>query len=217
MRFLLKGQIKLYNQEVSSVSADKIEIKDEYKWNLEDIYSSDEDWEKDFNRVNELLPGYRKFIGKLGSSAETLLSCFKFDDELGIKLERLSLYAMLAKDSDMSIPRYQAMEDRIRSLYSRVSAESSFIKPELLEIPDEKLLFMIRSDEELEVYEHTIDNLLRTKAHSLSKPEEQLLALAGDISQNAYNSYSMFTNADLKFGFVKCESGKDVEITHAKF
>ena len=128
------------------MAADKIEIKDEYRWNLEDIYPSDEDWEKDFNRVNELLPGYRKFIGKLGSSVETLLSCFKFDDELGIKLERLSLYAMLAKDSDMRVPKYQAMEDRIKSSLLQGSAASSFIKPELLEIPDENCYPLIRSD-----------------------------------------------------------------------
>ena len=57
----------------------------------------------------------------------------------------------------------------------------------------------------------------RTKTHSLSKPEEQLLALSIDVSQNAYNSYSMFTNADLKFGFVKDEQGKDVEISHGSF
>jgi len=217
MRSKLFKEMKFFNKEVDSTLANHVEIENEYKWDLTDIYKTDEDWESDFKWINNRLPGYQKFIGKLGTSADILLECFKFDDEIGIKLERLSLYSMLAKDSDMSIPKFQAMEERIRSLYSTVSAESSFIKPELLEIPDEKLLSMINSSDELKVYKHSIDDLLRTKAHSLSKSEEQLLALAGDISQNAYNSYSMFTNADLKFGSVKDETEKDIEITHARF
>ena len=217
MQSFLFSEMKLHNKEAGAVFEDRTAIEDEYKWDLTDIYKSDDDWEKDFSWIKDQIPGYRKFVGKLSGNAETLLACFIFDDEIGIKLERLYLYAMLAKDSDMSIPAYQAMEERIKSLYAAVSAESSFIKPELLEIPDEKLLSMINSNNELTVYKHVIENLLRTKAHLLSKPEEQLLALAGDISQNAYNSYSMFTNADLKFGAVRDDSGNEVNITHARF
>ncbi len=217
MQSFLLNEMKLHNKEINAVFANRAKIAEEYKWNLTDIYKSDNDWEKDFKWIENQLPGYRKFIGKLSNSAENLLTCFKFDDEIGIKLERLYLYAMLSKDSDMSIPKYQAMEERIKSLHSKTSAESSFIKPELLEIPDEKLLAMVNSDKELNVYKHIIDDLLRTKTHSLSKPEEQLLALAGEISQNAYNSYSMFTNADLKFGKVKDDSENEIEITHARF
>ena len=217
MQAFLLNEMRLHNKEMNSAFTNRTEIAEEYKWNLTDIYKSDNDWEKDFNWVKNQLPEYRKFLGKLSSNAENLLACFKFDDEISIKLERLYLYAMLSKDSDMSIPKYQAMEERIKSLHSKASAESSFIRPELLEIPDEKLLAMVSSNENLKIYQHVIDDLLRTKTHSLSKPEEQLLALAGEISQNAYNSYSMFTNADLRFGKVKDDSGNEIEITHARF
>ncbi|GBD86346.1 oligoendopeptidase F, plasmid [bacterium BMS3Abin03] len=193
------------------------EIEEKYKWNLSDIYSTEEEWEKDFQWVEDNLDGYKKFIGKLSDSSETLLACFKFDDEIGIKIERLYLYAMLAKDSDMRVQKYQAMNERIKSLYSRVSTVSSFIRPELLQIPDTKLFGMINANDELKVYEHSIKNLLRTKNHTLSKPEEEILALAGEISQTAYNSYSMFTNADVKFPGVKDDEGKNVEMSHARF
>lgn len=209
--------IKYYSEVGVAALPTREEIDENYKWNLVDIFKSDEDWERDFEWIENNLSGYSQYVGKLNTSSETLLSCLRFDDNIGIKLERLYLYAMLAKDGDMRVNKYQGMDDRIKSFYAKVSAESSFIKPELLEIGDDVLLGMIDSNEELKVYRHSIDNLLRTKSHSLSKPEEQILAMASEISETPYNSYSMFTNADLKFSTLPDEKGSDVEMSHARF
>ena len=193
------------------------EIEDKYKWNLTDIYANDEQWETDFNWVIGQIPEYKKYEGRLADSSSTLLACLRLDDSVGMKLERLYLYSMLSKDSDLRDNKYQAMDDRIKSLYSKITATSSFIKPELLSIPDEKLLKMISANEELKIYKHLIDDLLRTKAHTLSNKEEKILALAGEITQAPYSAYSMFTNADLKFPIIKDDDGNDVELSHARF
>ena len=58
-----------------------------------------------------------------------MLECFKFDEEINVKLDRLHLYAMLSKDSDLRVGKYQSMDDRIQSLYSQVGAASAFIRP----------------------------------------------------------------------------------------
>ena len=193
------------------------DIEEIYKWNLADIYNSAEDWENDFNSVKDNLGNYKKFIGKLGQSAEQLLNCLKFDDEMGIKLERLYLYTMLAKDSDLRVGKFQSMDERIKSLYSQVSTVSSFIKPELLKIPDQKLNELISSIEELKLYKHSIEDLLRRKSHTLSKEEEEILALAGELTPTSYNVFSMFTNADMKFPLVKDETGKENQLSHGRF
>jgi len=193
------------------------DIEDKYKWDLTHIYTNDEKWEKDFSWVEKNLKDYDNFKRKLNSDADTLLACLKFDDSIGIRIERLYLYAMLAKDCDLRDNTYQAMDDRIKSLYARVSTVSSFIKPELLEIDSDELLQMIESNDELKIYKHNIDDLLRTKSHSLSKQEEQILGLATEIAQTPYNSYSMFTNADLKFPTVKDNEGNNVEMSHGRF
>ncbi len=195
----------------------RAEIEDKYKWNLTDIYANDEQWESDFNWVIGQIPEYKKYEGRLADSPSTLLACLRLDDSVGMKLERLYLYSMLSKDSDLRDNKYQAMDDRIKSLYSKITATSSFIKPELLSIPDEKLLKLISANEELRIYKHLIDDLLRTKAHTLSNKEEKILALAGEITQAPYSAYSMFTNADLKFPVIKDDDGNDVELSHARF
>ncbi len=59
--------------------------------------------------------------------------------KIGAILDKLHLYAMLAKDIDLSNEEYQGMYDRLMSLASKISAESSFIKPEILSIDENKL------------------------------------------------------------------------------
>jgi oligoendopeptidase F len=211
-----KNFILFSTAEISSLPL-REDIEEKYRWDLNHIYKSDAQWEEDFRQVETSIAEYNNFKGKLNESSEVLLKCLKFDDSVGIKIERLYLYAMLSKDSNMRLPEYQAMEERIKSLYSKVSAAGSFIKPELLEIQDEQLLSMINSNNELRVYGQIINDLLRTKAHTLSKELEELLAMAGEITQAPYNTFSMFTNADIKFPVIKDETGKDVEISHARY
>ncbi len=193
------------------------DIDEKYKWNLKDIYASDEEWEKDFIWVENNIPNYSQFEGKLSSSAENLLACLNFDDEVGIKLERLYLYAMLSKDSDMKVPKYQGMDDRIKQIYSKVLTASSFIKPELLKADEVKLLSLINSNPHLKVYKQSFDDLLRFRKHTLEREQEELLAMASEVTQVPYNTYSLFTNADLKFPKVADENGNQIEMSHSRF
>ena len=209
---------KLMQAEVASRSIpERKEISDEYKWKLTDIFKSDDDWESEFKSVSQKIPGYKKYEGKLSESAHTLYECFQFDEEINIKLDQLHLYAMLSKDSDMRIGKYHSMDDRIKSLYSQVAAASSFIHPEMLAIPDNYLREMISSNERLNIYKHSIENLLRSKKHTLSNSEEKILALASEVTQNPYNTFSIFTNADLKLPSVKDEEGNLTDLSHGRY
>src|SRR3989304_877413 len=184
---------------------------------LKDIYSSEDLWEKDFIWIKENISKYKKFTGTLGNSSDSLAACLKFDDEISIKLERLYLYAMLSKDSDMRENQYQAMDDRIKNLYAQISTASSFIKPELLAIDEQKLKSFLDSEPGLKIYQHFLNDLLRTKAHTLSPEQEKILALSSELTNVSYNTFSMFTNADLKFPKIKDENGNEVEISHGRF
>ena len=208
---------KSYSQTGALPALTREQIEEKYKWNLRDIYTTDEEWEKNFEWVENAVGNYNNFRGKLKDSPEILLSCFQLEEEIGIKLERLYLYAMLSKDSDMSVPVYQAMDSRVKTLYSKVSAANSFINPELLKIPDEVLLGMIHSLEGLKVYEHSVNELLRKKAHTLNKEEEEILALAGEITQVPYTAFSLFTNADMQFEKIKDDKGNEIEVSQAKY
>lgn len=218
MTCLISGTMVLA-QDVSGsgelMSRDKIEPQ--YKWNLEDIYKTEDDWKNDFNWLKEKADEYVSFQGKIGNSAGELLACLKFDDEVSIKLQRVTLYSNLAKDLDLSNAKYQSMNEEVSSLYTKISTASSFIRPEILTIPENKLAEFLKSNKDLTVYKQKLDDLFRMKAHTLPKEQEELVALASPVMQVPYNTFSMFENADIEFPKVEGEDGKEVHISHGRY
>jgi len=216
---LSKIKIERYFEQKESNSGllKREKIDDKYKWNLADIYPTDTDWENSFRNLESKTTELGKFVGTLDKSAENLLACLKYDEAIGINLDRLHLYAMLAKDIDLTNDKYQGMYDRLMILASKLSAASSFIKPEILDILEEKLNLFIKENQELSVYRHLIDDLLRTKAFTLSAEQEKIMANVSPSLQVASSVFGLLTNADLKFPTIKDENGNDIEITHGRY
>ncbi len=193
------------------------EIPENLTWNLKDIYKSVDLWEKDFAWCESSANIYAKFEGTLANSPNDLYECLNFDDEVGIKLGQLYLYASLAKDLDLGKAENQGRYDRINTLASNISAASSFIRPELLTIPEDKLLKFIEEDDRLKVYKHQFEDLLRTKAHTLSPKEEELMALSSPVLDIPSNVFGMLNNADIQFPTVKDEKGEEIKISHGRY
>jgi len=213
----IKMEKFLEQEENSSGLVKRENIDSKYKWNLTDIFSSDDEWENEFKKLEGKVTQLTKFSGILDISSENLLNCLKFDESIGIVLDKLHLYSMLAKDIDLGCEKYQGMYDRLMILASKLSAASSFIKPEILKIPEGKLNSFIIENKELSIYKHLIDDLLRTKAYTLSAEQEKIMANVSPALQVAESVFGLLANADLKFPTIKDENGNDIEITHGRY
>ncbi|MCW8849005.1 MAG: oligoendopeptidase F [Melioribacteraceae bacterium] len=196
---------------------DRKDIPVEQTWNVNDIYSSVELWESDFKWVENSISEYQNYKGTLNRSASDLLKCLQFDDQVSIKISRLYLYASLNKDLDLGNAENQGRYERISSLDSKISAASSFINPELLEINEDKLWRFVDSEEGLKLYKHQLDDLLRTKNHTLSPKEEELMALSAPVRDVPSSVFGMFNNADIQFPKVKDENGEEIKISHGRY
>ncbi|RMF57082.1 MAG: oligoendopeptidase F [Calditrichaeota bacterium] len=196
---------------------ERSQIDPQFQWRLEDIFENDAAWEKAFKELEETIPRIANFRNRLGESAQTLLECLKLRDTLYEKFGKIYLYAGLHNDENTAEPRYQAFRDRATSLMVQLNHTSSFIQPEILSLPEEKLRQFISTHEGLKEYQHFFDDLLRSKAHVLPPEQEQLLALGGELAQAPYTIFSMFNNADLKFPAIKDEQGREVEVTKGRF
>lgn len=193
------------------------DIEDRFKWKLEDIYKDTDLWEKDFKAVKDLAAQMGNFQGKLGNGADTLLDCFKKSDELLSLNDKVFVYARMKRDEDNGNSTYQALTDRASTLGTEVYTAISFIIPEMLAIPEDKLLSFINSNKELSLYMFMVQENLRQKEHILSEKEEQILALSTEISDTAGDIFTMYNNADIKFPHIRDEKGEDVEVTKGKY
>lgn len=193
------------------------EIDDKYKWNLEAVYPDEKLWEEDFQTVRNLVKEIVGLQGTMGQSAEALLKVFQLSDELGRKAEKLYVYARMRRDENNASHIYQALFDRAESLGVEANSATAFIVPEILTIPEDKLYSFVKENQELAVYKHSIDEIVRQKAHILSAEEERLLAMAADLSMASSNIFTMLNNADIKFPIIKDEEGKEVELTKGRY
>ena len=192
-------------------------IAKEYKWKLEDMYRSQQDWDSEAKDVEELVQKLIAFRGKLSESADTLLQAFQLDDQLGEKISRLYAYARMRRDEDNANTTYQALTDKATTLLVTVESQKAFLVPEILSIPEETLLRWVDENQGLKLYRFVIQELLREKQHILSETEEQLLASAGEVLGASGQIFTMFNNADMRFPKVKNDDGEEVELTHGRY
>ena len=191
-------------------------VKSQDTWNLASLFKSDKDWETAFKKWEQQIPGYEKYKGHLGDSAEMLAACLRFDaavDRLG---ERLGTYAYLKTAEDQGNSEYQRMKGRYQFVATKASEASSFIRPEIMAIPPAKTDEFLRS-RELEEWRIALDRILRYRPHTLGQSEEHLLAMQGQMSEASNEMFRQLNDADLKWPTLKDEKGRLIELGHSSF
>ncbi len=191
------------------------DIEEKYTWNLEKIYGSLEEFEKDFEKVKEFSKKILEYKGKLNDS-NTVLNLFKDLEFVFRTIMKLMNYAHMKKDQDGSVTMYQGIQTRIEQFYYQFSAESSFIDTELIS-KDENFLNSLVNDEKLKEFKFKIQGLIRSKEHILSEEAEMILSMFGSSMDAPYNIAGIFKNVDLKFPKIINEDNKEVQLNEGNY
>ncbi|MDF2944474.1 MAG: yjbG [Herbinix sp.] len=202
-------------QEKSLPKRNEVDLK--YTWAIEDLYASDELWQKEYEKVKEMLPNALEYQGRLSKSSDLLLSFLQLSDEISKLMERVYVYANQKYHEDTASAIYQDLSNKANVLSVQVNSSLSFATPEILSIPEEMITQFRVDNEELKLYDFYLKDILRLKPHILSGEMEELLADAGDIADASSNIFSMFNNADIKFPEIMGENGETVKITHGRY
>ncbi|WP_232696411.1 oligoendopeptidase F [Brevibacillus daliensis] len=193
------------------------EIPEEFKWQLEDIYPTNEAWEEDVKLAKSLIGKMQSKKGTLSGSGKQLLEVLQLSEDMMMKIERIYVYAHMRRDEDNANSTYQALSDRSETLNVQASSAMSFVQPELLEIPSDRLEELMGEEPGLEHYRKHIEEIVRYKPYTLSTEEEALLAEMREIAGAPSNIFTMLNNADIKFPMIKDENGEEVELTKGRY
>lgn len=191
------------------------DIEQQYKWDVESVYTTRDAWEADFAKLPALLEPVKSLRGKLDSPS-AIATVFSAEDELGQLLEKLWLYAHMKEDEDQTVGENQALMSRMRSRYSQISGELAWIDPEILKHSEETLR-QWAADPALADYTRSMELLLRRKPHTLSSEEETILGLAGEVFGTPYDAFGKLTNADIEFAPAEDSDGKKHDVTNGTF
>ena len=192
------------------------EVPEGDTWDLASLFQSDASWLEVMAEFEKEIGGFAQFTGRLGESAEVLAQCLAFDVKLDRLGERLGTYAFLKTTEDQGNSHYQGFVARYQNLATKAGQAASFIRPEILSIPAERMAAMMK-EECLKPYALVLERINRYRKHTLSQPEENLLAMQGEMAQTASKAFRQLNDADLKFGELVNENGDSIELTNASF
>lgn len=180
------------------------------------MYPTLEAIESDFERLEALLAEIAKMEGKLTDSVQSLFAGLELRDSIWKISSNLYTYSRMKKDEDNRIAERQALFDRAAGASVRTDSAISYFVPELLAADEDRLRKLMESDL-LKDYRFYIEDVLRRKSHTLSAPEERLLAMSGEMAASPRNIFSMMNNADIQFGKILNERGEEVELTKGNY
>lgn len=192
------------------------DVSVEDTWDLSSLFPSEKEWEVAFEEFEKMIPTFSDYRGRLGESPAVLRELLEFDLRVDRLAERIGTFAFLKTAEDQSNSHYQGLVARFQNVAVKASELASYIQPEILAMPQEKLEALIHS-EELSDFRLVLERLARRKPHTLSPAEERLLAMQGEMAQAASKAFRQLTDSDLEFGELEDEKGNKQELSNATF
>lgn len=185
------------------------------KWNLNLLYSTDQDWESDFRDFSSEKEELKKRFTELDFEKELgkiLTSYF----ELERKAVKIYTYAHLKYDENLSNNVYKEMYGKAVFLNQDLNKDFCWIEPRILEI-ENSVFQKILEKPELSEFHFFLKKVYHLKPHTLDREKEEILSLSSSALSGPSKAFSAFNNADLSFEKILDEAGQLQPLTQALY
>ncbi|MDI6824319.1 MAG: oligoendopeptidase F [Bacillota bacterium] len=193
----------------------RTELPVEQTWNLADIFPTVEAWEAELAAVSADMPTVTRYAGRLGEGAGTLLACLEALEELQERFGRVASYALLSQSADGTSPANQAMAARAMSLGARIQAETSFIRSEILALPEGTVEDYLAREPGLASFRRFLERILADRPHTLNPETERALAALGEVLDAPGMIYRRSKSSDMTFEPVRDGQGNELPMSFA--
>lgn len=193
------------------------DIDKQYTWDLEVIYSSTEEFEKDYNKVKELTSQLSKYENDMMDSSANFYNTICLSYEIERILDKLYSYTSLSFDLDTSNNECQEMSEKVSNLHSDYVKASYFIVPSVLKCDKELIHKYYAEEPKLREYEVAINDIYRYKDHTLSDKEEKILSSISKMLGNCYDTYELFKDCDMSFDDIVGEDREVKELNNSSY
>lgn len=199
------------------VSAQEATEQEQIRWDLTDLYESNEAWEAAFVSIQErikaltdLKPGFGKSASKLADSMQTMSAVRK-------DFFRLFIYASMLNDEDQRVAESQQRLAKVRALSTEFGEVTSWVDPALIALGEKKLRAYLKKEPRLEPFDLYIDDLIRSTPHLLDEKGEAMLAAAGSLTSSPNEIYELIANADIPWGEIELLDGRKVLLNQSGY
>lgn len=186
-------------------------------WNAESLFAGQEQWEYEYQSLEQGLEDIAALEGTLAQSPQTLFDAFEMIQEYVQRLGRLTTYASMSHSVNARDQAAAEMYSRAQGLSAKAMSALAFIDPELLGIGPDLLNEWMEAHPDLAYLKHYCDDLFRKQDHIRSEEVEQILGLASDPFNAVSMTYGMLTDADMTFPPAEDSEGKHHPVNQGTF
>ena len=187
------------------------DIPEQYRWDLGIIFPDLDAWEAAYARVEEEIPELAAYKGRLGESADVMFVATDLVYNIVRTIEDIYVYAAQWQSTDTRNAEANTYIGRAQALYAKFGEATAFFEPEIVQLPDETIAKYLE-DPRLATYDHVLDNILRTKAHTRSQEVEEVLAGSALLQGSPSQTYHFLNDADIEWPSIKDENGEDRKV-----
>src|SRR5512144_3147821 len=153
--------LALFLAATPAAAKERSQIPDKYKWNLADLYPSEQAWSQAKVDLARRIPRLGEFRGHLGDSAEGLWRALDAMFGIDRDLSRLAVYAHSLSDEDTRAARPRELRQTADQLGVDFAAAASFVKPEILSLGPERVRAFLAQEKRLKAYRFFLEDVLR--------------------------------------------------------
>ena len=185
------------NTPTHGSNTDRKSIPADCQWNIHDIYTSQENWEKACAGLKELIADLETCQGSLKEPA-TLLQVLHLRDRLSQEIDKIYAYARLQQDADNGDTNAQALSGKAEGLLASFYNAVSFIDSEITSLSEEQLE-QLKSDPLFADYDFYLKDLERMREHVLPGEQEAILAQSQLATGTGASAFRALVSADMEF------------------
>ena len=190
------------------------DIDKKYKWNLEEYYPSWEVWDRELAQTRELMKKVPEYKGKIKYSSEKFIEMIQLEEKIGRTIEKLYIYPYMLKDINSKDETASVKLQEIMSILTEYSVATSWMTPEILEIPQETMEKWIEKNPVLKEHKFTLMEIYRLQGHVLDEGKEKLLSYYGQYMGAPDDIYGELSISDMKWNEVELSDGYKGPVTN---
>ena len=182
-----------------------------FQWKIQDIYATQEEWEKACTALKELIAELETCKGSL-KDASILLQALQLRDRMSQEIDKIYAYARLQQDADNGDVNAQALSGKAEGILAAFYNAVSFIDSEVTSLPKEQLE-QLKNDPLFSDYSFYLEDLERMREHVLPGEQEAILAQSQLATGTGALAFRALVSADMEFPVIKDRNDNDAIVS----
>ncbi len=112
-------------KKTAEIRLTRKEVPTDLTWNLDDLFSSEKQWEAELELIEKEIAAFDFYKGSLHKGSKVLLDCLSAQEQLSMKVVKAATFASLRQSTDGTDPINQANSAKVSSLRTKI--DCSFI------------------------------------------------------------------------------------------